>query len=164
MQQIGNTPGAQVIDRIAIERQHLVRDLGAEQQRLSGLFTQFHQTVNAGEALITSIDGLAERSGLSPDNPLSFDIYDYQNTVEEMRGAATEMTALVEALNQLVVSPQIQEWLPHMKTGIEQFSGESRRIINHVFLMAFLTIVLSTASFFSLRLAYQYALKRFEVS
>jgi hypothetical protein len=164
MQQIGTTTVDQVMDRIAIERQHLVRDLGAEQQRLSGLIKQFHQTVNAGETLITSLDGLAERSGLSPDNPITFDIDVYKKTVEEMRGAATEMTALVGALNQLVVSPQIQEWLPHMKTGIEQLSGESRRIINHVFLMAFLTVVLSTAFFFALRLAYQYTLKRFEVN
>lgn len=164
LQQISTTTINQVMDRIAKEGQNLIRDLGAEQQRLSGLIKQFHETVNAGETLITSLDGLAERSGLSPDNPLTFDINAYKKTIQEMRGAATEMTTLVEALNQLVVSPQIQEWLPHMKTGIEQLSGESRRIINHVFLMAFLTIVLSTAFFFALRLAYQSALKRFEVN
>ena len=164
VQQIGTTTVDQVMDRIAIERQHLVRDLGAEQQRLSGLIKQFHETVNAGEALITSLDGLAERSGLSPDNPLSFDMDVYKKTVEEMRGAATEMTSLVEALNQLAASPEMQKWLPFMKNGIEQFTGESRKIINHVFLMAFLTIVLSTAFFFALRLAYKSALKRFEVS
>jgi hypothetical protein len=164
LQQVSTTTINQVMDRFAKEGQNLIRDLGAEQQRLSGLIKQFHETVNAGETLITSLDGLAERSGLSPDNPLTFDINAYKKTIQEMRGAATEMTTLVEALNQLVVSPQIQEWLPHMKTGIEQLSGESRRIINHVFLMAFLTIVLSVACFFALRLAYQYSMKRFGFS
>jgi len=164
VQQVGTTTVNQVMDRIAEERQNLIRDLGAEQQRLSGLLTEFRQTVNAGESLITSMDGLAGHVGLSPDNPLKFDMAVYKQTVEEMRGAATEMTALVEALNQLATSPEMQKWLPIMKNGIEQFTGESRKIINHVFLMAFLTIVLSTAFFFALRLAYKYALKRFEVN
>jgi len=164
VQQVGTTTVDQVMDRIAKERQNLIRDLGSEQERLSGLLTQFHQTVNEGETLITSMVGLAERVGLSPENPLSFDMDVYKKTVEEIRGAATEMTALVEALNQLAASPDIQKWLPFMKNGIEQLSGESRRIINHIFWMAFLIIVLSTASFFALRLAYQYAMGRFEAS
>lgn len=164
LQQVSTTTVNQVMDRIAKGGQNLIRDLGAEQQRLSGLLTEFRQTVNAGEALITSMDGLAERAGLSPDNPLTFDIEVYKKTVQEMRGAAIEMTSLVEALNQLATSPEMQKWLPVMKNGIEQFAGESRKIINHVFLMAFLTIVLSTASFFALRLAYKSALKRFEIN
>jgi hypothetical protein len=69
----------------------------------------------------------------------------------------------VQALNQLASSPEIQKWLPVMENGMEQFSGESRRIINRFFLMAFLTIVFSMAGYFSLRLAYQYALKRFKI-
>ena len=164
LQQVSTTTINQVMDRFAKEGQNLIRDLGAEQQRLSGLLTEFRQTVNAGEALITSMDGLAERAGLSPDNPITFDIEVYKKTVQEMQGAATEMTSLVEALNQLATSPEMQKWLPFMQKGIEQFSGESRRIINYVFLMALLTVVLSTASFFALRLAYKSALKRFEIN
>ncbi len=164
VQQVGTTTANQVMDRIAEERRNLIRDLGTEQQRLSGLLTQFHQTVDAGKALITSMHGLAGQVGVSPENPLTFDMDVYKKTVKEMRGAATEMTSLVEALNQLAESPEMQKWLPLMKNGIEQFAGESRKMINHIFLMALLIIVLSTASFFVLRLAYVYALKRFKVN
>ncbi len=163
VQQVGITTVNRVMDRIAEERGNLIRDLGAEQERLSGLLTQFRETVNAGEALITSVDGLAERVGLSPENPLTVDVDVYRKTVEELRGAATELTALVVALDELAASPEIQTWLPFMKNGIEQLTGESKKIINHVFLMSSLAIILSMVSFFALRLVYVYALKRFEV-
>jgi len=164
VQQVSTKTVNQIMDRIAKEGQNLIRDLGAEQLRLSGLLTEFRQTVNAGETLITSMDGLAGHMGLSPDNPLTFEMTVYKKTVEEMRGAATEMTELVEALSKLAASPEMQKLLPFMKTGIEQFAGESRKFINHIFLMVLLTIVLSTASFFALRLAYKSALKRFGVN
>ena len=113
--------------------------------------------------MITSLDALAQRAGLSPENPLTFDMDAYRKTFKELQGSAVELTSLVQALNQLASSPETQKWLPVMENGMEKFSGEGKSIINHFFLMAFLAIVFSMVGFFALRLTYHYALNRFKI-
>ena len=149
------------MDRLAVERQNIIRDFASEEQRLRGLVLEAQKTVTGSQNLVNSIDGLAARLGFSPDKPVNFDIEAYRNTATELKELTQGLTTTMTLLDKVVSYPEIKQILPNLNDAIVFIGNESKGFVNHIFWMLFLVAALSIICFFVVRFIYQYALKRY---
>lgn len=152
----------QLMDRVAGERQAVVRDLASEEERLRKLLGDAREFLTVGkdlasqvDATVTKVDTLAARFGPSPAKADEgrFHIEDYGAATRELSGAAGNLRELVTSINQLLASPTWDRRLPQMMETVDRLESDVERSLNHVFLLGAALIVV----FFVALLAYRYA-------
>lgn len=156
-----------VFEGIAAERKSAMEQLAAEEERLSGIFTELRQTLSAGNDLTLSVGALMDKLDLGPPadgtpaaQPVEpakpFDIDDYRKTLVEAGATIRDLDNLVGTTHQLVDSRGADKLVPQLVASIDEVSKETRKIINHLFLLAALLIVIALAGYVIARLAYRW--------
>jgi cell division septation protein DedD len=102
------------------ERESLLERLLSEERRIKGLFGDLHQILETGNELaarinttVTSVDTIAARFDTGPAQKSSepFDIKDYQLIVSDFSGTVSQLSSLVNAIEELLVSPKLDQRL-----------------------------------------------------
>lgn len=101
-----------LMDRVAKERKEFIGQLAAEEKRLGGILGDLRQTVTAANELVKSSDALAQRFGIEPESPSTFDIKDYRKTIEQATIAIRELDALIQTMDQTTPSAKWEKLFP----------------------------------------------------
>ena len=163
IEQTSTTILNKTMDRLAVERQNIIKDLASEEHRLRGLILEVQKTVTGTQTLVNSVDGLSARLGFSPDKPVNFDIEAYRNTATELKELTQGLTTTMTLLDKVVSYPEIKQILPNLNDAVVFIGKESKGFVNYIFWMLFLVLALSIICFFAARFVYHYALKTFEL-
>ena len=156
----------QLFDGIALERERTIEQFAAEEQRLSGLLTELHQTLVAGNELALSVGALVEAlEPVPPDEgtpvaqrepPKPFDIDDYRHTLVEAGATIRDLDSLVGSTQQLLDSHGASELLPQLATAIDTAAAESRAVADHLFLRSLLLIVIALTGYIIAKLVHEW--------
>jgi len=131
---------AQLADELERQRAGLLEDLSTAREPLEGLLDETRQTLEAGARMsaeltgtLTVLDGFVGRFEGPDDGPepapaadappaRPFDVRDYGEAAERVGGAARELAALVDALDQR---------LPEARRLLEETAREGRGTVDH---------------------------------
>ncbi len=139
-------------DRLSAEREALVGALDEHEGRLTALAVELRRTLEAGEAMSTSLDvtlatfdALMARFGVGepereepPAEPggRRFDILEYATTAEAITATAKELNAVIRDLNGTLDSPALDARIDALDAASKRTAAEVRGILNHAFLLA----------------------------
>lgn len=163
-----------VFVNIAKERQLIIDQLVAEEQRLTGVLAELRTTIEAGNQLTLSVDALAERLDLGgederqtrePVEPAEpFDIEDYRQTLIQATTAIHDLNDLVGSTHRLIDSDGAGRLVPQVATAIDDVGTMGEAMIDRVFARAVLFLILALVGFIAARLAYRWLETRFSSS
>ena len=95
------------------------------------------------------------------------EVKDVTEDVKTLSVAGHELAALLQKLPpqlQQISSTTVKEAMNHIgeerKNIVKEFSTESRKLVNHIFLLAFLFVIIAIITFFGVKFVYKAALKR----
>lgn len=143
--------------RLDEQRQAIVADLEKHEEKLTGLAAAIHGSLVAGTEMsdslsitITNLNNLMRRLGVGEPtmvegvktNKKPFNIVEYGQTAEHIRAAAREVDAVVSNLNATLDSPAIDASVQAVSEVTTQATGDVRRLMNHLFLLAAGLVVL----------------------
>jgi hypothetical protein len=145
---------SQFMNRLFGEQKVALEALLTEEQRLTGLVTELHKTIEGGNNLLLTVNTLTEKFNVGEPSPepkdsKPFDIKEYQDTI-------AEMTTLVETTNQLVGTVGLEKLLPELVKAIDQVGNEGEELIDHSFRQAFILILIAMGAYVAARLIYNF--------
>jgi hypothetical protein len=160
-----------VFVNIANERQMIIDQLAAEEQRLTGVLAELRTTIEAGNELTLSVDALAERLDLGgeeggqagePMEPAKpFDIEDYRQTLIQASAAIHDLNELVGSTHKLIDSDGAERLVPEVTAAIDDVGSIGQEMIDRIFYRAVVFLVLALVGVIASRLAYRWLEKRF---
>lgn len=154
----------QFMDRVAVERQALFRDLTPQGEGETGLVPELRLALVQGNEMFShvkdamdSINTLYDKTqSKDPDAP-PFNIRDYTATLVQATQAAGEMTALVEAVNNLFKpQPEGDRPLLRLLDRLDRLEREGENLIDHTFYRGIMLILVALAGLFLLQVGYRY--------
>lgn len=153
-----------VFVNIAKERQLIVDQLAAEEQRLTGVLAELRTTIEAGNELTLSVDGLAERLDLGGESATEdlgepvkpFDIEDYRQTLIQASAAIHDLNELVGSTHSLVDSEGAERLVPEVTAAIDDVGSMAHEMIDRVFHRALFFLLIALVGFVAARLAYNW--------
>ncbi|MFO1458173.1 MAG: hypothetical protein U1G08_02100 [Verrucomicrobiota bacterium] len=136
----------QFFDGVTRERTNLVADLAAQETRLRGLLPEVRQTLEAGGAMASSVQGAIGsldgfvRSVKAPDTnapPSSapshpFDVREYGQAAERIGAAARELNGALNSLDRTV---------PGITRLGDQATADAKAVVTHAFLLGLVLLV-----------------------
>jgi hypothetical protein len=142
-------------DRITAERQAILEALKAQEGTLRELAGEVSKTLAAGERMsasvnttLTTFDALMLRFGVgepAAGRPTAskvepFRILDYAQTATQLEGASSQLTVLLQTLNQTLDSTNLTELSTQVGQVVEQAQTGSREVVDHTFWRALLLV------------------------
>ena len=152
----------QFAERVAAERQALLRDLTSGEERLLNLIGDAREVLAIGKDLasqidstVTKVDTLAARfgPGSAEAGRTLFHIEDYRAAARELSATVENLKGLVVSIDQLLGSPAWDRRLPQVTETADWLESRVERGLNHSFLLGAALILV----FFLALLAYRYA-------
>jgi len=151
---------------IAEEREEMLRQFIAEEERLGGLLTELRHTLTEANTLTVSVDGLAQRFDVgAPAEPgEEFDIEDYRRTIVDTGTVVEQLNSLVLSTDGLLNSPGADRLVPGLIEAINEAGQTSEDLVDHSFIRAALLILFALVGYVIARLCYQWLAMRMFVS
>ena len=140
----------------------LFENLEGGETRVRALMSDLQQTMEQATTLAQNVDRLAVRfdvGGPPAPGDKPFDIAEYESLASQVTTMSSEMTALVQNLNQLLASPNLQEGLP-MAVGSAQ--DLSQDFVRYLVLLALVLIFSSIMAAVFAVLGYRYLAARLD--
>lgn len=142
----------QILYGLANERENTLKDLIAEEQSVKGLVTELRETIVEGNKLLASATVLAEKFDVDEahsraEEAKSFDIKEYQNTIEAS-------TKLVEAAHRLVDTGRVEKLVEQLTLAIDEVENTGEDLVDHTFRQGILLIVIWLIGYVIAKLAY----------
>jgi hypothetical protein len=147
---------------IAEEREEMLRQFIAEEERLGGLLTELRHTLTEANTLTVSVDGLAQRFDVgAPTEPgEEFDIEDYRRTIVDTGTVVEQLNHLVLSTEGLLNSPGADRLIPGLIEAINEAGETSEDLVDHSFIRAALLILFALVGYVIARLCYQWLAMR----
>lgn len=147
---------------IAEEREEMLRQFIAEEERLGGLLTELRHTLTEANTLTVSVDGLAQRFdiGTSTEGAEDFDIEDYRRTIVDTGTVVEQLNGLVRSTEGLLNSPGADRLVPGLIEAINEAGETSEDLVDHSFIRAALLILFALVGYVIARLCYQWLAMR----
>ena len=138
---------AQFMDRFAFEREKTIKGLFAEEQRFKELVTELRGTLAEGNKLMLTVATLAEKLNLdasagTPSDSKPFQIQEYRDTIAEVSGTARELSTLVDKIDGLVASDELERFMARIDNTIAKVEGEGEKVVDHTFRQAIFLILI----------------------
>jgi hypothetical protein len=143
----------QLMEGLAEQRKAFMDDLIADENKLRDVLGDLHQALVAANELVGGLDGLATKFNIGGADEEPFDVNEYRQIFAEASGTVTELTSLVQAVEQLVASPTWEQRVPQAVDVAHTIGGDAKALLTRVFLLAVALI----AVFFISMFAYRYA-------
>ncbi len=156
-----------LFDGIAEERQQMLRQFIAEEERVGGVLTELRHTLTEANTLTLSVDTLAQRVGVGdpppPGEPAEpFVIEDYRRTIVDTGVVVEKANDLVLSATELLNSPGADRLVPSLVEAINQAGQTSEDLVDHSFIRGALLILFALVGYVIARLCYQWlALRMF---
>jgi hypothetical protein len=144
------------------EEAALFENLEGGETRVRALMSDLQQTMEQANALAQNVDRLAVRFDVGgPPEPgeKPFDITEYESLASQVTSMSSEMTQLVQNLNQLLASPNVQERLP-LAVGSAQ--DMSQDFVRYLVLLALVLVFSSIMGAVFAVLGYRYLAARLD--
>ena len=147
---------------IAEEREEMLRQFIAEEERLGGLLTELRHTLTEANTLTVSVDSLAQRFdiGTSAEGAEDFDIEDYRRTIVDTGTVVEQLNGLVLSTEGLLNSPGADRLVPGLIEAINEAGETSEDLVDHSFIRAALLILFALVGYVIARLCYQWLAMR----
>jgi len=150
---------------IAEEREEMLRQFIAEEERLGGLLTELRHTLTEANTLTVSVDALAQRFDVGaptePGEPAEpFDIEDYRRTIVDTGTVVEQLNGLVQSTEGLLNSPGADRLMPGLIEAINEAGQTSEDLVDHSFLRAALLILIALVGYVIARLCYRWLAMR----
>jgi len=147
---------------IAEEREEMLRQFIAEEERLGGLLTELRHTLTEANTLTVSVDGLAQRFdvGAPTESAEPFDIEDYRRTIVDTGTVVEQLNTLVLSTDGLLNSPGADRLVPGLIEAINEAGQTSEDLVDHSFIRAALLILFALVGYVIARLCYRWLAMR----
>jgi hypothetical protein len=147
---------------IAEEREEMLRQFIAEEERLGGLLTELRHTLTEANTLTVSVDTLAQRFdiGAPDDSAEPFDIEDYRRTIIDTGTVVEQLNGLVLSTEGLLNSPGADRLMPGLIEAINEAGETSEDLVDHSFIRAALLILFALVGYVIARLCYRWLAMR----
>lgn len=151
------------------QRQALLDDLLAEEERVHGILAELRATIEAGQELAATINNTVltvnsmtarfatDGKEVMPAKP--FNIDDYKQLVGDASVTVREMKELVNSTDRFLLSPGWEQRVPMAQAVVEQVDRQMERLVYRIFALQAAFIVL----LFVLLFGYRFALSRMHV-
>jgi hypothetical protein len=139
----------QFMEGLAGQRQAIMDDLRAEDQRLRGTLAELKQTIDAGTELSSSLDTTVAtldqfvarfESDSSEPSGQPFDINDYRRTAVEITEAARTLDELVASVDELLVTARPGEDESSFMAAVEVAEASGAQLIDRAFQRALVIV------------------------
>ncbi|MFM8410570.1 MAG: hypothetical protein ACKOCT_09860, partial [Alphaproteobacteria bacterium] len=156
MAQIGRTVEG-LPDRISIERQKLVADLGSQSDRLGGLarewrgaFEAASNTAGATDVALRTFDGVVQRMegppGSPPSSGDSVDVKEIGKTAAGVGDAAANLTTLLARLQQTLETPALERVPALANSVVGEAEATARRLLWTAFGLGCLLVAIASVA------------------
>ncbi|MFM7141051.1 MAG: hypothetical protein ACKO2K_03940, partial [Alphaproteobacteria bacterium] len=156
MAQIGRTVEG-LPDRISIERQKLVADLGSQSDRLGGLarewrgaFEAASNTAGANDVALKTFDGVVQRMDWPPGSPPSsgdsVDVKEIGKTAAGVGDAAANLTTLLARLQQTLETPALERVPALANSVVGEAEATARRLLWTAFGLGCLLVAIASVA------------------
>jgi hypothetical protein len=134
----------EISDLLGAQQAALVTTLEDSQAQLGPMLDQLRATLESGNALVASADGLATRLGVGePGDPdqEGFDLAELQETIVRAESATSSLQRLVESIDALLASDGTGSSVERLQAGSQALES----LVDHVYQRA-LTLVAAAAA------------------
>lgn len=133
------------------QRGAFMEDLASDESDVRGVLNDLHQVLTAANELMGHVDGLADQFRVGDPNKEPLDPNEYRMVVAQVSDTATELSGLVQAVEQLMASPAWEQRVPDAIGVADEISADAGALLNRAFLLGVGLIV----AFFAVLLAYR---------
>lgn len=155
---------AQLPTLLSTEREKLLGALKEQETGLSTLAKDIQQTLATGGQMADSTNLTLKtfqevmarvNSGPQDPNAEPFRIQAYTDAAARIQAAATELVALLQALDELAGSPHLAQVSARFSVLTQQAQTSSREVVDYAFYRALLLVLFGCGTIFTTALAYR---------
>jgi hypothetical protein len=155
---------AQVPAMLTTEREQLIAALEEQESGLSGLTKEVQLMLATGRQMADSANGTLKtfqevtaqfKTGPQDPNTPPFRIREYTDAAAQLHATATELVALLQALDEVAGSPHLAQVSSQFGVLTQQVQASGREVVDYAFQKIFLLVVLCCGVVFTTVLLYR---------
>jgi hypothetical protein len=143
----------QFMDGLDKQRSAFMEELASDESEVRGVLNDLHEVLTAANELMGHVDGLADQFRIGDPNKEPLDPNEYRMVVAQASDTATELSALVQAVEQLMASPAWEQRVPDAIAVADEIGADAEALLNRAFLLGVALIGVFFAAMFLYRLA-----------
>jgi hypothetical protein len=148
----------QFMTGLSRERQQLLTDITAEEQRLARILPEIRHALDAGTGLMTEVNRTMASvepllASMGAEKPYGIAA---SKNIDDIVDASRQVTAMVNALERLLMSPGWREQTPRLTEAIQRLETSSRQIMDATFRNIVILILVFMAGLLVTLLVYRW--------